>query len=244
MTRKLAFASLVSMLFTLPSVRPAHAETWEHTLALYGLGTAMDGTLSFGEIDASITVDADQMFDSLEMAAMARYRGQTDRWAFVIDGSFAGLGDTREGAVTKQDLDIDIFIAQADAAYRFGANAEVLFGVRYVLFESQLDTTTAAGATRRRENDATLVDPVIGLRTLGNLGEKMRLQSQVDVGGGGGNELTWQAMLNLGYQPSDGVSLWLGYRAVSLDFDESGERNRFGGDVILHGPAVGVAFHF
>lgn len=244
MNRKLALAGLVLVLVAMPAARPAHAAVWEHTLALYGLATAMDGTVSLGEVDAPVTIDADQMFDSLEMAAMARYRGQTERWAFVIDGSFAGLGGTREGLVTKQDLDVDIVIAQADAAWRFSPHTELLFGARYVLFESQLDTTTAAGGTRRRKNDATLVDPVVGLRSLFDLGEKMRLQTQVDVGGGGGNDLTWQAMLNLGYQPSDGVSFWLGYRAISLDFDESGGRNRFGGEVTLHGPALGVAFHF
>lgn len=237
------------LLGVLASPNPCQAQSsssvdWQHTLAVYGLATAMDGDLSLGEVDAPIAVDADQMFDSLEMAAMARYRGATERWAVVIDGSFAGLGGTREGALAKQDLDIDIFIVQADAAYRFNRNAELLFGARYVLFESQLDTTTGIGGGRRRENDATLVDPVVGLRTLYDLGEKMRLQTQVDVGGGGGNDFTWQAMLNLGYQPSDGYSLWLGYRAIGLDFDESGGRNRFGGDVTLHGPAAGVAFHF
>ena len=247
MFRRLATALYLVGALTLPAVGRAQAaasDGWQHTLALYGLATAMDGDLAFGEVEAPIAVDADQMFDSLEMAAMARYRGQAGRWAVVLDGSFAGLGGTREGALTKQDLDIDLFIVQADAAYRFSEVAEVLFGVRYVRFQSQLDTTTVLGGGRRHDNDATLLDPVVGLRTLSELGETMRLQAQVDVGGGGGNDLTWQAMLNLGYQPSDGYSFWLGYRALALDFDESGARNRFGGDVTLHGPALGAAVHF
>lgn len=247
MSRRLAVVALLSLPIVLPSAglaQPAASDGWQHTLALYGLATAMDGDLAFGEVEAPIAVDASQMFDSLEMAAMARYRGQAERWAVVIDGSFAGLGGTREGALTRQDLDIDIFIVQADAAYRLSEFAEVLLGVRYVRFESRLDTTTVLGGGRRRENDATLIDPVVGLRTLSELGETMRLQAQLDVGAGGGNDLTWQAMLNLGYQPSDRYSFWLGYRALALDFDESGGRNRFGGDVTLHGPALGAAVHF
>jgi len=218
--------------------------TWDNTVAIYGFLTNMDGTLTVGEVDSPVNVDADQVLEKLEFAAMARYRGQTDRWAFVVDGIFAGLGGTREGTVAKQDLELDLLVVQADAAYRFSQNAEFLFGARYVRFDSQLDTTSAAGVGQRRENDATLFDPVVGLRTLNDLGEKWRLQSQVDVGGGGDSELTWQAMIHLGYQPSDGYSFWLGYRALSLDFDNSGGRNRFGADMILYGPVLGAAFHF
>jgi hypothetical protein len=48
----------------------------------------------------------------------------------------------------------------------------------------------------------------------------------------------------VGYQATDRVSLWLGYRALSMDFDDSGGRNLFSADHLSHGPLVGAALHF
>src|SRR6185503_12997330 len=80
------------------------------SVALYGFGAFLNGDMTFGERSASIDVDPGNVIDSLEMAAFARYRHQTDRWAFVFDGQFAGLGDTRERGAVKTDLDLDLYL--------------------------------------------------------------------------------------------------------------------------------------
>jgi hypothetical protein len=247
MTRKSASIALFAFSILLPSVcraQSASFEDWQNTIAAYGFLTSLDGDMTLGRAGASVDVAADQILDALEAAAMVRYRGQGGRWAFVVDGIFAGLGGTREGTLTKQDLDVDLFIVQSDAAFRFDESLELLFGARYVLFESRLQTTTASGGGERRDNDASFVDPVVGVRYLGAPGARLRLQAQADIGGGLDMDLTWQAMVNLGWQANERVSLWLGYRALEMEFDESGERNRFGADLVMHGPLLGAAFHF
>jgi hypothetical protein len=232
--------------FLLASVAGAQADSasWENTFALYGWGTGIDGDMTLGPVASSASVDFDQILGALELAAMARYRGQAERWAFVVDGIFAGLGGTHEGALRDQELDFDEIVVQADVAWRRSRNVEFLLGVRYVRLQTTLDTSTLLGGEVRRENDATFIDPVVGLRLLGTPGERLRLQAQADVGGGAGLDLTWQAMLNLGWQATDSLSLWLGYRAIGMDFDDSGARNRFSADLVSHGPILGTALRF
>lgn len=222
----------------------ADGSAWQNSVVLYGWGTFIDGDMQLGRVESSADVDPDQIFDALELAAMARYRGQGEHWAFVADAIFAGMGGTHQGPVVKEDLDFDEIVFQADAAYRLNPNVEFLFGARYVRLQTTLDTTTVLGGSERRENDATFLDPVVGVRLFGAPGERLRLQAQADIGGGAGMDLTWQAMLNFGYQATDSCSIWLGYRAISMDFDESGGRNLFSADLLSHGPLVGVALHF
>jgi hypothetical protein len=228
----------------LPASGRAQTSEWQNTFVLYGWATNIDGDMTVGRVESSADVDFAQVLDSLELAAMARYRGQGERWAFVVDGIFAGLGGTHEGALVEEDLDFDEIIFQADAAYRMNENVELLFGARYVRLQTTLKITTLLGGEARLENDATFIDPVVGARFFASPGEKFRLQAQADIGGGAGMDLTWQAMLNLGYQATDSVSLWLGYRALSMDFDDSGGRNLFSADLLSHGPLVGAALHF
>jgi opacity protein-like surface antigen len=222
----------------------AAVEERPHTLALYGLGAFIDGDMTFGELDTEVDVDVSDIMDSLETAAFARYRYQNEQWGFVVDGQFAGLGDTGEEGNVRTHLDMDLLVIQADGAYRFSDTAEALIGVRYVRFEGEVDVHFLGDGSIHRENDASFWDPVIGLRTLVPLGEKLRLQAQGDVGGGANMDFTWQGMIHVGYQVSDGLSLWGGYRGIGMEFDDSGGRNRIDADIVMHGPEVGVAFHF
>lgn len=243
MRAKTIIPAAILGLFALPALAAAQSEGRNHSLALYGLGAYLDGDMSLGELGSEVDVDADEIIKSLETAAMARYRGQTERWALVVDGIFAGLGASRQGPLLKEDLDVDMLIVHADAGWRFSEVAEVLFGVRYVRFEAQLDIT-GGPVDRRVKGDASFWDPVIGLRTVRPLSERWLLQAQGDVGGGANMDFTWQGMLHFGYKASDAVSVWLGYRGIGMDFDDSGGQNRFTADLLMHGPVAGVAFQF
>ncbi len=218
--------------------------TGDDSLTLYLQGAFIDGDVTYGEVGNQIDVKADDVVDSLEAAIIAHYRHQNERWAFALDGQFAQLGDSHgEGAVTT-DADFDFYVFQGDVAYRFNERTEGLAGIRYVRFESQADVHFAGDGTISRENDSSFWDPVIGVRTLWPLGERLALQGQGDIGGGANMDFTWQAMVNLGYQMNEDLSFWFGYRGLGMEFDDSGGRNRVDADLVIHGPEAGVAFHF
>lgn len=243
MGRKLAaFSFAVAASFWASSA--SAIEDRQHSVAFYGIFAFLDGDMTFGENESEIDIDGDDVIDSLELAAFARYRYQAEDWALVFDGQFAGLGDTLEEGPVTTDLDLDLYIFQADGAYRFSDTAEVLIGVRYVRLEAQLELRFAGDGQINRGNDASFWDPVIGLRTITPIGDKLRLQAQGDVGGGANMDFTWQGMVNVGWSLSEATSLWFGYRAIGMEFDESGGRNRLDADLIMHGPQAGIVFHF
>jgi hypothetical protein len=218
------------------------AQQWDHVVTLYGWGTFVDGSAQYGRLESGseVNVDPGQVIDSLELAAMARYRGQTERWAVVFDGIYASLGASKETPFTK--LDLNMYVFQLDGAFRFTEHSEVLAGVRYVRFDTTLDVGRDALA-RHLAADASLWDPVVGLRTVLPLGDRWMLQAQGDVGGGANMTFTWQAMANVGWKLGDSSSLWAGYRALGMDFDDAGNRNKLSMDVTFHGPVIGAAFH-
>jgi hypothetical protein len=237
-------ALLAAALPLLATTQAFAQEERNQTIVLYGVGAFLDGDITFGERESAVDVDASDILDSLEMAAFLRYRAQNESWAFVFDGQYASLGGVRDSGSVETELDTNFYIFQADAAYRFTERSEVLFGVRYVRFETTVDLRFAGDGALRREGDASFWDPVVGLRTVQPLGENFRLQVQGDIGGGANMDLTWQGMVNLGWQVSDGASLWLGYRGLGMDFDDGGGNNRIDADIVMHGPELGVAFHF
>jgi len=238
----LHFVMLASSLAVATSA--AALEDSTHSLALYGFGAFLNGDITFGEVGNEVDVDADEVLEALEIAAFLRYRYQAERWAFVFDGEFARLGDTLQQGPVETDLELNLNISQADVAYRWSDTAEALIGVRYVRFEDEVDVSFGGAGSFHRENDASFWDPVIGLRTLTPLSDKVMLQAQGDLGGGANMDFTWRGMIHVGYQVGDRMSLWLGYRGLSMEFDDSGGRNRVDADLLMHGPEAGIAFHF
>lgn len=212
------------------------------TVVLYGIGASIKGTAQVGSTTADISVDTDTVFDNLEMAGMARYRNETPKWSFVVDGVFLGL-EGSNGTVTG---DINMTIGEFDAGYRFNPVAEAFAGIRYTDLSMEARTTRpVTGEQVIVKNGDQFIDPIIGVRFAKPLSGRWMLQGQGDVGGFGvGMNMQWQAMLDVGYRASDLVSVWLGYRTLNQDFDKSGENGKFGMDVTYAGPQAAVGFHF
>lgn len=231
-------AIVATVMLLVPS---AHAQLAQ-TLVIYGVGSEITGTAGLGGATVDVEVDTDAILDNLELAGMARYRAELPKWAFVADGVYMGLGNTKRGV----SMDLDLLIIDTTAAYRFSERAELLFGARLTDLGVKLDAETPiTGEPLHAEEGDTFLDPIVGLRFMTPLSDKWALQGQGDIGGFGvGMDFQWQAMLNVGYRPSEKVSLWFGYRAIDQDFDEAGDDERFSMDVTYQGPEFGVGFHF
>jgi len=93
------------------------------------------------------------------------------------------------------------------------------------------------------------VDPIIGarLRHSPAPGEEVALRG--DVGGfGAGSKFTWQVLATYnwrlcqqGWLTLDG---YLGYRALSVDYEQGEDTNRYEYDVVQQGPVMGVTGRF
>ena len=107
----------------------------------------------------------------------------------------------------------------------------------------------SGGRAIARAGDVDWVDPLIGLRVRHQLGPGQELMLRADVGGFGvGSEFSWNATAAYSWDVGmrDGViySGVLGYRALSVDYEQGSGVTRYEYDVLQHGPIVGLTAKF
>jgi hypothetical protein len=89
------------------------------------------------------------------------------------------------------------------------------------------------------------VDPFVGLRTRFQLTKDLMMVFRGDVGGFSiGSKFAWNVSGYLGYSVSEMVSLWAGYRALGVNYQNGSGNDKFVYDVTIQGPAIGVGFRF
>jgi hypothetical protein len=239
-TLKIAIFCLTTALVA-PSLAQAQVT---HSIALYAPAVQVIGTAQVGNATVDVDVEADELLDKLEMAAVAGYRLATPRWCFIASGLFVGLGQSKNG----RSMDIDGTIVELDAGYRISEAVELLVGVRYSKLSLEVGgTSPISGEWVSVKNGDEFFDPIVGVRFVAPVSSsgKWMVEGRGDVGGFGvGMDLQWQAMLDLGYHPNDSVTIWLGYRALAQDFDDAGSTGQFAMDVTYHGPQLGVNWAF
>lgn len=99
-----------------------------------------------------------------------------------------------------------------------------------------------------RSGDLEWVDPVVGARIRHQLAPGKELRLEGDVGGfDAGSEFSWQVVGSYGWdttclgKPMHAV---VGYRALAVDYSESGRFGKNGLDVVQHGPVIGASFRW
>ncbi len=90
------------------------------------------------------------------------------------------------------------------------------------------------------------VDPVVGARIRHRLVPGREITLVGDVGGfGAGSEFSWQAVATYGFDVNSfgtPLHMVMGYRALAVDYRESGRYGTNAVDTVLHGPVLGVTF--
>lgn len=238
------FVTVVALFPQLGEAQGRSDREWQNDVFVYGLAASLTGDARLGLIGQPVDVSFGDVLDKLQMAFMGAYRGSNDRVSVVADFVYLALGSSKDsGLVRRADLDQVIF--DVTAGYRFSPIFEAYAGLRV----TDLSTKIGLGDPLRREFEGskTFYDPIFGARVIAPLdqAQKWWLQSKGDIGGfGAGMDFTWQAMANVGYKPSEWISIWGGFRALGQDFDDVGERELFGMDITYYGPVFGVGFHF
>jgi hypothetical protein len=123
--------------------------------------------------------------------------------------------------------------------YRVTPAVALLVGARWVDLSSGLQY---AGPIAGGSVDASKswVDPFVGAHLAAPLSKRWWLGVHGDVGGFGvGSELAWQAYADLGFRPSELVSLILGYRVIDMDYEEGSGIEHFHYDLQIDGPISG-----
>ncbi len=245
------YVGIVALVVTVVALFPQLGEAqgrsdreWQNNVFVYGLLPSVTGDARLGLIEQPVDVGVGDILDNLQAGFLGAYRGSNDRFSVVAEVLYLALGNSKDtGLVSRTDL--DLLIVDVTAGYRFSPIVEAFAGMRVTDLGARIDLVEPL--SRKFEGSDTFYDPIFGARVMAPLdeGRKWWLQSRGDIGGfGAGTDFTWQAMANVGYKPSEWISIWGGYRALGQDFDEAGAQEKFAMDLTYHGPVFGVGFHF
>ena len=203
--------------------------------------------LPVAHVDESSGGNGD-ILDNLDMAFMLLGEARHDRVGLLLDLDYLNLSSDAQtpGAqfgnaeVTSKGL-----LGTAAVAYRVLQKPEgfvdVIGGASLWSIDNELNFSAGLLPAASARQTKTWVDPIIGLRGGMDLGHDFFLSAYLDVGGFGiGSHFTWQALASMGYRFNDSVSARLGWRYLSVDYDDDG----FLWDVDLNGPILGLAVRF
>lgn len=175
----------------------------------------------------------------------------------------AGLEISVKGKAT---LTTTLTIAQAAAAYDIihqgGTNVGLYAGARYWNATADLNlkitgevNLTNLGLKREgkyavaKSGEMEWVDPLVGFRVVQEVTPHDQFMLLADIGGFGvGSEFSWQVFGGYSHVWDIGratrLALDLGYRILSVDYEEGSGTNAKGLDLTLHGPLAGLSLRW
>ena len=239
--------TMVASLALLAVASQADAAEWQHEIAPYLWGSAMDGTVGIGDVTAAADLSFSDILDNLEFGFMGTYRASRDRYSITFDALYMGLGVTERGpnGLLKADIDVDQVGLAADFGYALTERFTILAGLRYTDLDAQIRASGPLGNELSAEEQQSWVDPVIGARYSWPLAERWSATLRGDIGGFGvGSEFAVQGVATLRWQVSPRTGVLLAYRYLEMDYEDGSGDDFFKYDMAISGPALGMVFTF
>jgi opacity protein-like surface antigen len=220
--------------------------TWRHTVFLYGMGAAIDGNSTIGNLTLPVDVSMSDLFDALKFGAMAAYRMENDEWSFEGDATYMNLGFNQRGSAGRVggELSTEQFTLMATAGKRLNQNLEALVSLAYFDLTTELEVQVLQ-QRRSASRNASWVDPLVGLHYTWPFAGKWTYSLRGDIGGFGvGSDLTWQVLTAFRRQNTERFGWFVGYRVISFDYSSGSGSNYQRQDLTQQGPMLGVNFSF
>lgn len=248
--KKSLLVSTLALAFA--SVLPAQADDWQHTFTPYVW--AADMKVSVGGTPQSELDFFDDILPIVDAGWMSMYEARKNNWSFMNDIVYMKLSDgisaTKSGPLgfltanaaasgVLQQTTLDLLAGYTPD----NSQTTVYAGLRYILLEvdaSFMAAIPVGTLARSGHRDEDWVDPVIGVRHVIPLDEKMSITVQVDAGGGAYSEFSSVDTLTFNYAVSEDLTLRAGYRYARIDKDD----DDLVFDQTSQGVLVGAAFSF
>lgn len=233
------FASLATIFAATTAV---HADEWRGTITPYvwlpsfsSSFTVGDNPPSYGDVS---------IWDKLEGAFMISGDYRNDEYAILGDYIYLNLGDQlfTDLPPLATDTGLKGYTFMMSAAKTLSRNedshVEAYLGFRHWNAEA----TAANEALGTFRVNTSWTDPIIGLQGHYDVNDRVSLKGSADVGGFGiGSELQMDAKGQVNWAFNDTAELGLGYRYLSVDFDDRGKLLL---DMTIQGPYMALDFNF
>jgi hypothetical protein len=145
---------------------------------------------------------------------------------------------------------VKTILFEAGGFYRLTGDTtglDLLLGVRVIDYDLDVHITVPPPLDVSVSDSAsdTLTDAFIGLRYIGNLGERWMFTVRGDVGTGDTDQAV-NASAYLGYRfgREQRFTVLAGYRHLDLEMDDDNELVEVSTELTMSGPALGLAFSF
>jgi hypothetical protein len=218
---------------------------WEHTFAVYMMGAGMEGSVGIGPLTADVNLSFGDIWDRLKLGGMMAYAAERGPLTIAVDVMYTDLEASKQVAGVRFDAEVSQALVSLDVAYRLSERIEVLGGARYNDLDSDVAVAASGGSAELASGSESWVDPYVGARLTVPLGARWTFTLRADVGGFGvGSDEAWQVVSRFGWRATDKVDVVVGYRALSVDYDDGTGPDRFRYDVLTAGPLLGVAWQF
>lgn len=212
------------------------AEQWSFTLEPYYWHAGITGT---GQTGNDPPTDIGQNLSFLGgldggFLLASEVRPPESRFRLLSDLVIVSLADD-EGVLRTET---DALVVELGGSYALGEDEswEAIAGVRYVDLDYQWELGGLGGSAH-----ADWLDPWVGVRKTVSLPWEWELGLRGDIGGFGvGSQFSWQGMAVVRAPLGHSARLDLGWRALSVDFDNS----TLTYNARVTGLLVGLAFQF
>jgi hypothetical protein len=243
---KMLGQALVLLMASSAALAQESSGEWRQSVAIYGMGAAIDGNASVGPLTVPVDLSISDLFSNLDMGAMAAYRVENGTWSFTGDVTYMDLGFSRttdQGRAGAR-LGTEQLVVMGTVGRRLSPNVEALFSLAYFDVSSDLELRVL-NQTRSASSGADWVDPLVGLEYRTPVGGKWDFSLRGDVGGFGvGSDLTMHGWAKFVRRNSDTFSWYVGYRFIGFDYETGSGLNYQRYDLQQHGPGAGIAFKF
>ena len=216
-------------------------------ISAYLWATSLDGTLALGPIEADIDLSFSDILSSLDIGGAIAARRDWGANMIVGDLSYLSLSPDDTPGPLGGTISSSLKLALLTGYYgrkwgntdRYGA---LLLGARYMELDLGMTATPSlpTDPVISMSGTPSFTDALIGGLFGTQLNEKWNMFLQGDFGVGGSNN-SYSAQLMFQRKFKGGNMLDIGFRALSVDFDES----LANGDVfVLHANMLGLIVGF
>lgn len=228
-----------------PPIKEAAAWSWD--LIPYYWSASFGGSLAIDGQEVEVENGGDGFFSDPALSGfLGHFEAHHGPWSFVLAPIFiTAESEGGQDPATDADLKIDAQVHEAFVARQFAPGWEWMLGLRYQKLDTDMDLSIASVPVASLDSSKEWVDPIVGVRYQHHFDESWSLYARGDIGGFGvGSDFVWNASLVGSYQFTDLFGVQLGYRAMSLDFEDQGSSGRLSYDIDMYGPMVGMSFSF
>lgn len=209
------------------SANAGQPEGWEVFLSPYLWASGLKGEVGSRGRSTEVDLGFSDIVKNLDGALMLPIELRKGRWGLLSELILIKLSDqsgTPGPLFGSVELGADETLVQLLPLYRIipqdPVALDVLAGGRLWHISAELNFTP--GILPGVIVDATerWIDPIIGVRTIAEIGKRWRIYGYGDLGGFGiSSDFTWQLLGTIGYQIGTGTVLRFGYRHLDVDFE-------------------------